>query len=415
MCNFIKQPFQGRVSRIAYLGHLLFITVISAFVFYAFEHTITPLLISMGIVWAYAIAISIGRWHDLGHSGKVPAAIGIILFAAFAFMQWQQAPLLGGALMLIFTFLPGRPMANAYGESPITKGISTYFTKLFAHAEAQQGLTEEEEVLACHLPATFVAVEGPVNWVKRFLAQLPYKMDGRVNRFRYFWAGVVYGLAFTLFLSLTLGSAVTAAKTENVLLYLPTVLLAVLAVVFAYLAASITVRRLHDLGWSGYLAIPYFAFSGLPVEGIAEISPILTIGVLVGAFACFVLGLILLFKPGQIGANKYGGDPLLPVFLHKRANLLDEIANKYGDDMADALEAQLAFGQPSQSPAQEEVPEQLEEVAPVKKVAAKKAPAKKPAAKKTAPKKAAAKPAAKKKAPAKKTTKAKTTAKKKES
>ena len=74
------------------------------------------------------------------------------------------------------------------------------------------------------------------------------------------------------------------------------------------------VKRLHDLGWSGWLSIfiIFYSFSGL-LEFSEKASNFvidnenffLILEVIAG-----ILSLILLFKKGTTGINKYGKDPL---------------------------------------------------------------------------------------------------------
>lgn len=90
---------------------------------------------------------------------------------------------------------------------------------------------------------------------------------------------------------------------------------------------SITTRRLHDLGWSGWWQLVFFLaplFVAIPMISIIfeqqqmamqGIEPDLSSSMLVIllsivlTIAELVIFCILLFKEGQIGANKYGEDP----------------------------------------------------------------------------------------------------------
>lgn len=56
---------------------------------------------------------------------------------------------------------------------------------------------------------------------------------------------------------------------------------------------SLVVRRLHDTGYSGWFALLIIVIAFIPFIN----------------FLNFVVGLYLLFAPGQIGANKYGHQP----------------------------------------------------------------------------------------------------------
>jgi uncharacterized membrane protein YhaH (DUF805 family) len=108
-----------------------------------------------------------------------------------------------------------------------------------------------------------------------------YTVEGRIGRLRY--------LAWTLVLILltTLaGGFLTAALVGNGLQVTGMIFLGVVALAFAYMNITISVQRLHDLGWSGWL----WLLNLLP-------------------FVYAVFPLLLAILPGNTGANRYGAPP----------------------------------------------------------------------------------------------------------
>ena len=110
-----------------------------------------------------------------------------------------------------------------------------------------------------------------------------FSMEGRYNRARYFWTVFVLSLVLyvvCLVLGRAIGSAGGTPATGAVLSLLITIPGTVI-IAFQY------VKRLHDLDRPGS---HYWLFL-IPFYNI-------------------YLGLVLLFKKGTEGANKYGPDPL---------------------------------------------------------------------------------------------------------
>jgi uncharacterized membrane protein YhaH (DUF805 family) len=105
------------------------------------------------------------------------------------------------------------------------------------------------------------------------MVKLLFSIQGRVSRGP-FW--MVYLILFPVTLALIL--LIETSFNNN-----PTLTLGVLAV-HAWIAICITVKRLHDMDATGWLAIPIVL---IPIAVI-----------LVGSF------------PGTIGTNQFGRDPL---------------------------------------------------------------------------------------------------------
>jgi uncharacterized membrane protein YhaH (DUF805 family) len=109
-----------------------------------------------------------------------------------------------------------------------------------------------------------------------------FTFDGRANRAWYFWHIVLDDLAIiTAMLALVVLGATMDISGLVILPALGVMLGGGMA------AIAITVRRLHDLerpGWHWWLLM-------IPLYNL-------------------YLGLVLLFKPGTVGPNQYGHDPL---------------------------------------------------------------------------------------------------------
>ncbi|SDZ44265.1 DUF805 domain-containing protein [Pseudomonas sp. NFIX28] len=108
-----------------------------------------------------------------------------------------------------------------------------------------------------------------------------YSVDGRIGRLRY----LAWTLALILLTTLA-GGFLTAALVGNGLQVTGMIFLGAAAVVFMYLNITISVQRLHDLGWSGWL----WLLNLLP-------------------FVYAVFPLVLAVLPGNTGANRYGAPP----------------------------------------------------------------------------------------------------------
>jgi uncharacterized membrane protein YhaH (DUF805 family) len=106
---------------------------------------------------------------------------------------------------------------------------------------------------------------------------------GRLGRLRY----VAYGLAIWLGVSLLSGVlvgllAVSSSSGGEFFAWLP----AVLGVTIIALTFPLTIQRLHDLNWNGWLSVLMFV-----------------------PFLNMIFGLILVFVPGTKGTNRYGALP----------------------------------------------------------------------------------------------------------
>lgn len=134
--------------------------------------------------------------------------------------------------------------------------------------------------------------------IKKQIYGNPNWINGRINRAEYLFRGI--GLSCCFYLCMTGALALYAAGNT-----VPVILLGIFALWVYWLIMMTYVKRLHDLGWSGWLAV-LVAFGGLASIFIENNVIIQVLNML-----SFVLGLFLLFRKGDDGANKYGKDPLM--------------------------------------------------------------------------------------------------------
>lgn len=116
-----------------------------------------------------------------------------------------------------------------------------------------------------------------------------FSFSGRIGRLRY----LAYPLTLYLFTSLVIaalgaisGNGYVFDDTENSGSIIILILMVVIYIVLFIYVFVYGVRRLNDIGWSGFLSILY-------------IIPLIN----------FIFGLLLLFMPGDTESNKYGAPP----------------------------------------------------------------------------------------------------------
>lgn len=163
----------------------------------------------------------------------------------------------------------------------------------------------------------------------KFFLSLPalLSFSGRMSRLQYFVYGLIYAaIFFAVFLAAALNGLFVL--DDNGDLANPTIMsvtiYGLIYVVFLYAVFGLYAKRLHDLNWPAALGI--LVLIDLPVDLILPIVKTFTTlppivdtvrqGVdLVAKFATVGIGLMLTFRPGNKGANKYGPDPLKPPAL----------------------------------------------------------------------------------------------------
>ncbi len=148
--------------------------------------------------------------------------------------------------------------------------------------------------------------------------------SGRMSRLQYFVYGLIYAaIFFAVFLTAALNGLFML--DDNGDLTNPTPMsIAIYGVIYAlflYGLFGLYAKRLHDLGWPAALGI--LVIIDIPVDLIVPVAktyialpPVVDLvrqGVdLVAKIATIGLGLMLTFRPGDRGTNKYGPDPLKP-------------------------------------------------------------------------------------------------------
>ena len=136
----------------------------------------------------------------------------------------------------------------------------------------------------------------------------PNWIDGRINRAEYFWRCFLLGLSslvMTIGWSFGLIQIILFKSTFGYALFGICILLD-LWISWRLLMAYI--KRAHDLGWSGWIAILLVFYRVLNIKiNNFEMPESLQ---LIFAILFIILSLPLLFKRGTKGVNKYGKDPL---------------------------------------------------------------------------------------------------------
>jgi uncharacterized membrane protein YhaH (DUF805 family) len=113
-----------------------------------------------------------------------------------------------------------------------------------------------------------------------------FSFSGRIGRLRYIaYPMALYMLAAFIVgvLSGITGSAIEFSEESGLLMLIPMIIMYGIVLVYGFVYA---VRRLNDIGWSGFLSILYI----IPVVNL-------------------ILGILLIFMPGNVGVNKYGNPP----------------------------------------------------------------------------------------------------------
>ena len=140
------------------------------------------------------------------------------------------------------------------------------------------------------------------------IMEMFFSTDGRLNRKRYFLRGLVIVIVEVFLISLVIGYGFSSRKIDIAMLLYAVVVLP--AWVSSY---CLNVRRLKDIGkiFDSELSESSIQLMAGSLFIIDFISIFLSGYALIGAYSIiFVCGLYILFKPGMVGSNKFGPDPL---------------------------------------------------------------------------------------------------------
>ena len=139
-------------------------------------------------------------------------------------------------------------------------------------------------------------------------------INGRINRAEYFGRTLTYSLLGGLAIVLGTMLYFRAIFQENDIMLIGACLFGLFYIWMSWRLMTTYVKRLHDLGWGGWLSIFIICYSFSGLLGFSEKASNFVIDnenfFLILEVIAGILSLILLFKKGTTGINKYGKDPL---------------------------------------------------------------------------------------------------------
>ncbi|HET9817078.1 MAG TPA: DUF805 domain-containing protein [Xanthobacteraceae bacterium] len=149
------------------------------------------------------------------------------------------------------------------------------------------------------------------------LRSLLFSFEGRINRAKYWLAGLIYLIGAMLYLTTSvyaLAGSLRDTDSARVVLF-PILVYAVTYPLFAvgmWTFAATTIKRLRDRNKTGWWIVPFFVFPMLIGEvgdRLAESNAALLIGLV--AFVLSIWAFVETFcLRGTRGPNRFGSDPL---------------------------------------------------------------------------------------------------------
>jgi uncharacterized membrane protein YhaH (DUF805 family) len=168
-----------------------------------------------------------------------------------------------------------------------------------------------------------------MNWRDRILPISEWTtLDGRANRLSFFVLSILYSLLTVSFLILPLFVVLSPVRLSGSNWYAAIFIIYYLlaTVVVLGLGICITVKRFHDLGLPGIIALAVFINVPLGFISLALLTAHIDVAWFQSAYKAYqevaevvnvVIFVYLCLAPGEQGANKYGPVPLV---LHDGAS-----------------------------------------------------------------------------------------------
>ena len=131
---------------------------------------------------------------------------------------------------------------------------------------------------------------------------------GRATRSEFWWFQL-FMIVFT-YGAMALDNLLFGFTLEDVVT--PLALIAILIITIPN--AAVTARRLHDIGWSGWVQLPVFLSFVAYLDVIIPDFSLSTVGagIIFSSLVFWVVMAIFLIRGGKAEANKYGPNPKSP-------------------------------------------------------------------------------------------------------